>query len=206
MADEITGAEAQTTKLASFLLAREGFSPLPEEGAGDSAIRVIGTLEAELAEAKASLRAVRGHATRARNEAHALRLEKSPERRKCGPLRAPKSDEEAAERAQRIAAAIGEDFVDVVASDGKKELIEIAPVRVDGDAWRRRPDGWLLTLPIEHEPGEMDKPEVRIAGYGLFAPSTRSGQGSEQIGWRVLPEPITVRANSRVRVENSIVF
>jgi len=75
------------------------------------------------------------------------------------------------------------------------------PVRVTGEAWRARPDGQLLTLAIEHEgSGEMEKPQVEIAGYGLFTPE------GEQIGWRRLHDAVRVGRGQRVRVENSIIF
>jgi hypothetical protein len=157
-------------------------------------------LEAEVAALKAALKVHKGHATRARNEAAALRLEVSPEARPCGPLKRPANADEAAARRARIAEALASDHVDVVASDGRKEIVELNPVRVNGNAWRERSDGFLLTLPLDHEPGDIKRPEVVVRGYGLF------DAGGEQIGWRALPEPVRVPKNQRVRVESAAIF
>lgn len=160
----------------------------------------IAELEAENAGLRAQVSAHKGQATRARNEKRALQLELSPEMRRVGPLKPAKDEEEAADRRAAIEAALAGDHVEVVASDGKKEIPGLAPWRVNGDAWRRRPDGALLIEPILHDGGALDRPEVIVRGYGLL------DAAGDQVAWCPLREPVRVGKGQRTRVENSIVF
>lgn len=159
----------------------------------------LASLEADLAEARRSLTAQKGAATKARNEAEVLKLERSPKGRKIGRPRALFGKPAVPFDAELARLAIDEGEVEIVFSDGKAEIVELAPIRVGGDAWRRGARGYGLIPSIELEPGEMDAPEVKVAGFGILA-------AGEQIGWQELPEPIVVRRNSRVLLDHVVLI
>jgi hypothetical protein len=159
----------------------------------------LSTLTGELTFGRLRLAAQKGSATRARGEAAALKLELSPKARKVGrPAgRFGRPAEPFDPALARLAIDDGE--VEIVFSDGKAEIIALAPRSVGGDAWQRGSRGYRLLPPIDLEPGEMDAPQVEIAGFGILA-------AGEQVGWQELPEPIVVRSNSRVLLENVIII
>lgn len=194
MAEENQGL-ADGTLLGGFFGQR-----IAGEVSAASIMQFVGTLETDLAAARASLGAHKGQATRQRNVAAALREALSPTPRPVGPAKAAKDEGEVADRRDRVVDALAGDYVDVVASDGKKEILALAPQRVTGDAWRQRADGHLLAMPIVHDGADLDRPEVLIRGYGLF------DAAGEMAGYRPLPEPIRVGKGQRTRVENSIIF
>lgn len=151
-------------------------------------------LEAEVDQLGRSLRAYKGSATKARAEAEILRGEKSPEARNVGALPAAADDRERHRRAVRLEDALRNGPTTIVFSDGKREIRELAPLIVTGDAWRRNAQGEELKAEPLLEPGDMTKPIVTIAGFGLL------DEAGEQVGWRQLPEPIEVPRNGRVRL------
>jgi hypothetical protein len=174
---------------------------MAEELTMESLAERVSALEAENGELRASLKAQKGQATRARNVAAALREEANPTPRKIGPLPAPKSEEEAVSRREALAAALAGDFVDVVASDGKREIVGLAPQRVSGDAWQARAGGFLLAMPAIHDGADLDKPEVIVRGYGLF-----DAAGDQVPVYCEAREPIRVGKGQRTKVENTIIF
>ncbi|MEA3053550.1 MAG: hypothetical protein QOG72_2453 [Sphingomonadales bacterium] len=160
---------------------------------------LINHLRGKAEAAEASLRAQKGAATKARQEVAVLRLERSPTPRKIGRRTGlfGKAAEPYDPAAARAAIDAGE--VEIVFSDGREEIVELAPVSAAGDAWQRGARGYALRDPILLEPGEIDAPELRVAGFGILA-------GGEQIGWRELPDDIVVPRNGRVLLENTIVI
>lgn len=160
----------------------------------------IDALEVELAEARASLKAVRGHATRAKAEAALLREERSPTPRRLGRPQGRFGKAGEPYDPALAALAIGEEEeLEIVASDGKAEIVALNPYSVRSDGWRRVAGGFLLREPVDLEPGEAD---VEVAGFALV---TR-GEAPVQVGWRELPEPVRVARNQKVRIENGILF
>lgn len=206
---ELRDLRVQMIVAGHFLAGREGFTPDPAEGAVVALLRIVSDLDVklavepdaaaqiasltgELAAARASRAAQKGQATRARNEAAVLKAERSPVARAVVPMEEPRM-----RGAIETAVEAGE--VEIVFSDGEREILELVPRRVLGDAWQRTGGRLMLRQGVELEPGDMDKPEVAVAGFGLFA-------GGEQIAWRALPEAVKVSRNGRVLLENAITF
>lgn len=169
-----------------------------------AARRRIETLEGERDALSKSLRAYKGSATKAKNEALVLKKALSPESRAIGVLKAPLrglsvAEAEAVARPERRAAfeaAIAAGPVEMVFSDGRKEIRELAPLIIGGDAWREDARGFTLK-PEAHpllEPGDMTRPEVVIAGVGLL------DEAGEQFAWLPLIERVTVPKNGRVQL------
>ncbi|HEV2747624.1 MAG TPA: hypothetical protein VGW34_10040 [Allosphingosinicella sp.] len=152
----------------------------------------VGRLTAENAELRRSLGAQKGWTTRKGAEAAVLKLEKSPKRRAIGPLKA-EADREL------ISLALASGDVEIVFSDGRHELRDLVPIVVNGDAWRHTARGAMLLPDVTLEPGDIKAPELKVAGFGLLSEG-------EQIAWCQLPEPITVRRNGRVLLQQQIRF
>lgn len=206
---ELRELRIQMVAAGHFLAGREGFTPVPDEGAVVALLRVVADLDekvavepdaadqiaaltGEISSLKFKLAAQKGQATRARSEVSVLKLERSPVSRPVVPMEEPRM------RAV-IEEALDAGEVEIVFSDGRVEILELAPVRVLGDAWQRGGGRLMLRPAVELEPGDMDRPEVAVAGFGLFA-------GGEQIAWRALPEAVKVPRNGRVLLENTIAF
>jgi len=148
-----------------------------------------------------SLRAYKGSATKARDQVLVLKANLSPEARPIGRLPKPKSDAEAANRRERLSVAMRAGPTQLVFSDGKREIRELAPLIIGMDAWWRTGRGETLNAEPILEPGPTTKAHFELAGFGLL-----DGAG-EQIGWCELLEPIVVPSNSKVQIpRGSIVF
>lgn len=191
-------------ELHELLNKRDGFSFGEGETCFAAAARVIDNLdvlvalrEQELGEVKASLTATRGHATRAKNEAAVLREARSPTPRKVGRPVARFGKPGVAYSPELAAIAIaGEESVEIVFSNGKAEIIDLAPVTARAHAWLQSRGRHMLREAVELEGGDAD---LEVAGFALLA-------GGEQVGWCELPEPVRVPKHGRVRLENCIVF
>lgn len=189
---ERDGHRARITELEADLSA--------EQGRGQAAAARVrelgGQVEALTAERDALAKSLRGYkaaGTKARNQIEVLKAEKSPVGRPIGPLR---HEATAAGMRQLLASAVAAGPVTLVFSDGKRELRELNPLIVTGDAWREDPRGMVLK-PEAHpllEPGAMTRPQVSIAGVGLL------DEAGDQIAWQQLVEPIVVASNGRVKV------
>ena len=92
--------------------------------------------------------------------------------------------------------------VTLVFSDGRREIRDLDPLIVNGDAWRPVPGGLLYVGPEPLlEPGPMTAAKVTVAGVGLL------NEAGEQVGWAPFVERIDVPRNGRVKVPaKSILF
>lgn len=185
LAAELEEARASSARQADQLVARG---------------RRIEALEAERDALAKSLRGYKSSATKARNEATLLKAQQSPEARKIGALPPPADD--AARDAQRAAidAAIAAGPVTLVFSDGRKEVRELAPLIVTGEAWRRRAHGLVLQVRPTLEPGDMARPKVDVAGVALL------DEAGAQVGWRGFPESVEVPRHGRVELAIGSIF
>lgn len=171
--------------------------------AGTNIVELRAGLAASEAEAhtlRGQLRAYKGSATKARNEAALLKAGRSPAARRFGPLPAPKDEPELAVRRAAIDSAIAAGPVTIVFSDGRRELLELDPLIVTGDAWRKTARGQILQLKPLFEPGDMARPKVDIAGVALL------DEAGEQVGWRQFPETVEVPRNGRVELPIGGIF
>lgn len=151
------------------------------------------------------LRAYKGSATKAKNEVLVLKAAKSPEARLIGALPTALrghpgtsfEDAAAAGRAvQRVKFqdALREGPIELVFSDGKREIRELEPLLATGDAWREDARGFTLKFEPLLEPGEMTRPEVTIAGVAALS------EAGEQLAWQRWVEPVKVPRNGRVQL------
>lgn len=154
----------------------------------------------EIADLNKSLKAYRGSATKARNAAEVLRKQLSPEARPLGALKAPKTPEEAADRAELVRHAIAGGPTEVVFSDGRREIRELAPLLVAGAfAWRELPAGMVLNAEPVLEPGDCQRQQMEIRGFALL------DELGQQVGWCPLAEPIVVMRNQRVMLPHNTI-
>ena len=192
-------------KLGRALRSRSGFVEKDGESAAAAAIRTMREQDKEVQRLSGSLRAYKGSATKARAAATVLPGNKSPQARPIGALAPARDDVEQAGRSAALADALQAGPVSIVFSDGRREIRELPPLIVSGDsAWRRTAREFILQAggiePVL-EPGEMGKPTVSVAGFGLLDESGR------QVGWHELVEPIVVPRNGRVQLPaNTIRF
>lgn len=152
------------------------------------------TLTAEVATLMSSLRAYKGSATKARNEVVVLKAELSPEARVIGAMKPARSDEEALLRQNRLDHAFANGLTQILFSDGKRELRELAPLIVDAGAWLVTPHGRVLDHEPLLEPGDCPRGELPIAGFALL------DEAGEQVAYHALPERIVVASGTRVQI------
>lgn len=184
------------TKVQKLTVERDGAEArlADEKRAKDEAAAALEVVRADNAKIAASLKAYKGSATKARAEALVLKRELSPEPRKLGAPRPPRDDEDAAARAEALASAFAEGTVELVFSDGKRELVELAPLTAETAAFRENVRGRSLDFEpiIEMERGVA--PSVTIAGVALV------NEAGEQAGWCPLAEPIVVPNGARLQI------
>jgi hypothetical protein len=108
----------------------------------------------------------------------------------------------AAERKAALEAAFAMGPTEVVFSDGKREIRELAPLTVTGaDAWRDLPSGRTLNAEPMLEPGDCQRQQMELAGFGLL------NEAGEQVGYCPLPDKILISRNQRVMLPlNTIRF
>jgi hypothetical protein len=143
----------------------------------------------ELRATSASLKAFKGSATKARGQAEILRKQLSPESRPIGAMKPPRNDDQKAARAEALEAAFAADTTELVFSDGRREIRELAPLVITGDAWRQTPQGRVLASEIPLEPGDCQRDNFELAGFALL------NEAGDQVGYCALPDPIVIGRN-----------
>jgi hypothetical protein len=201
MTTRATAAETRATQLTGQIdtliaernTARKGYA---ERG------RQIDTLEREKRELAGQLRAYKGSATKARGEITILKAKLSPEHRPIGAMKPPKTEEDNADRAAALEAAFSMGPTQIVFSDGKREIRELAALVVTGEAsWRETPRGRVLNSEVSLEPGDCQRQQMDLAGFGLL------NEAGDQVGYCALPEPIRILRNQRFLLpHNTICF
>lgn len=160
----------------------------------------IETVNVELRTVTASLKAYKGSATKAQRAVTVLKKQLSPEARRIGAMKPVKSEEQAAEREALLEAAFASDTTELVYSDGQREIRELAPLTITGDAWRVTPQGRVLVYEPELEPGDCSRQEMVLRGFALL------NEAGDQVGW-CPHDPVTIGRNQRVKLAaNSIRF
>lgn len=187
-----TDAEARVAALTTDLAtanerADQAAKTVAEHGAK------IDEQSAEIRQLSSSLRAYKGSATRALNQITILKAELSPESRKVGAMRPARDDDEAAARREALDAAFAMGPTQIVFSDGRREIREIAPLIVDGGAWLQTPHHRELNSdPTIEVVGERQ--QVELAGFGLL------NEAGEQVGYCELPSKIAIGRGQHMRL------
>jgi hypothetical protein len=98
-----------------------------------------------------------------------------------------------------LEAAFAADTTELVFSDGKREIRELAPLTVTGDAWRETPNGRVLNHEPLLEPGDCQRQEMELRGFGLL------NEAGEQVGYCALPDAITIGRNQRFQLPHNTI-
>lgn len=201
MTNRADKAEKRVTTLTTDLASANERADV-EAKARQEAEKQVDTLTAEVRDLTGSLKAYKGSATRAKNAVEVLKKQLSPEARPIGAPKPAKSPEEAAERSDLARAAIANGPTELVFSDGRREIRELAPLIIAGAyAWRDTPHGMVFNVEPVLEPGDCQRQEMEIRGFALL------DEHGNQVGWCPLPDAIVVRRNTRVMIpHNSIRF
>jgi hypothetical protein len=88
--------------------------------------------------------------------------------------------------------------VHLIFSDGKRELAGLAPLRIDGDAWRVVVNGLALQLPSLTVNGPL-MGQADLAGYGLFL-------DGKQAAWAGRPDVLTLHPGQQVNLTHDVIF
>ncbi len=116
----------------------------------------------------------------------------APKVRKAGPL-----GEGKAMIGEKLREAVRDgDEVEVVFSDGKKEIDGIAARAIDGDVWRDHALGWMLRDPVVVTGATVP---VQLVGYALFI-------DGRQVAWTERTDPVNLAPGQSVSLENDIYF
>lgn len=84
----------------------------------------------------------------------------------------------------------------VVASDGKKEVIAIAPRAVSGEVWMRRKAGIVLIEPITVMGPNIGQPAAIVAGFGLL------DEKGTQVAWAPLTQEVRIPPQQEMRFKD----
>jgi hypothetical protein len=181
--------------LADLIMSLGG--PIIEGDAVQNAVATITRLstdKVEMAEVIEELRRQLAEGAEALTKAKATikeRTPRSPKARKAGPV------DNAFSRDELRAMIADADDVEIVFSDGKKELLTIPSLSVDGDAWRDHALGLILKLPVDVK-APAERP-VTVAGFALFI-------DGDQVAFQQRSDPLTVPPGGAVRLSDDIYF
>lgn len=149
--------------------------------------------------AKASLRAQKGAATKARNTIEAIKEAEKP--RELGPMGLPVEDESDDPDIRVLAAYLPEaDEIVLAFSDGREELRGIAPVKVDPGLFRLTRGRLFFDstdLVLTGPGGEGPAPQ--LAGVALLL-------DGEQVAWSPMAKPIDLGPGQSINLAGNIVF
>lgn len=87
--------------------------------------------------------------------------------------------------------------IEIVFSDGKQELIQVAPIAVEGPAWIDRMQGKFLLEPIELAGG--GPASFQVTGYGLLI-------DGKQVAYTERSDPLNVAPGTRITLADDIYF
>jgi hypothetical protein len=198
MTKDAAEAEARAGKLAAKLEEVDKLAIAKAAECGELRQQVESLTE-ELRTANASLKAFKGSATKLRNQVTILKRDISPETRPIGAMKPPKSEEQAAERASALATAFANDTSELVFSDGRREIRELAPLIITGDAWRDTPSGRVLNAEIDLEPGDCQRETMDLRGFALL------NEAGDQVGYCALPDTIAIGRNQHFRLPHNTI-
>jgi len=90
------------------------------------------------------------------------------------------------------------DTVEILFSDGKREIKTLGVRRVAGDAWAIRPGGLMLTKPVELFGGAAGSAPIVVTGYALLLDGELAAYTAR--------DPLQIPAGGHMRLENDIIF
>jgi hypothetical protein len=124
----------------------------------------------------------------------AAKVTRAPAPARPRKIEAPKESLAREELQFRLA---GEELIEIVLSDGAREVAGIDPIVVSGDVWREHPLGLLLREPVTIEgPAPAG---ATIAGYGLLI-------GGKVVAYTERSEPLKVTPGQKMSLADDIYF
>lgn len=148
-------------------------------------------LEEELAEARKTIDTLNARIAKAEAKASITpKAARAPKPRVAGPIKEPVAGAE-------LRALLKSEAVEIVYSDGRREIISLPALQVAGDAWQEL-SGERHVL---REPQVISAAQrVDLAGFALF------DKDGAQIGWCPLPSPIPLAPGQQHRIDRQILF
>ena len=186
LAERVAALEAENKDLMALL------NTADQERSGLEANRDALLIERD----EAVKRAEQAEASGKKSAAEVKKLTTPAKPRKIGAI----DDDKAIEGDVLQEAIDAADTVEIVFSDGVREVAGLAPVAVSGDAWKQNAPftGLKLTTPIEIE-GPAGDTSVSIAGYALLL-------DGKQVAWCARDMPVQVAPRQRVSISDDIIF
>lgn len=192
----IFGDKPETVDAAVGLLeiAEERFGACQIER--DAALGRVDALEAENDRLKAQLATSKTAATALRREAKALKAVKPAKTRAIAPL----ADDAALSPDDLLALIGGAEIVELVFSNGTREIAGIDPMVISGDAWGIGIAGLQLRVPelIVDGPAGRKAPYL-LAGYGLLL-------DGELVAYRARGDVLAIAPGARMNLAPDVVF
>lgn len=182
---------AQIGKLAGTIL-QLNLRGDEDGGACEIAEIRLRELTDELAAVKRSLSAQKGSATKARATVAAMVAAGKP--RKIGAMDNTLSPRELLELIEDA------ETVEIVCSDGRHEIKGLAPIAIEGEAWREITAGLKLQVPelTLHGPAP-GSPSHSLAGYGLLL-------DGQQVAWGARADKRAIGAGMSLNIKDDVVF
>lgn len=155
----------------------------------DDALKAVEKLSADFTEVSKQRDDLQKDLAAAKAKAKVSAAPRAEKPREIGPVKTAISDE------QRQALMAG-GAVTIAFSDGKREIRDIDPQRIEGRAWVQHTLGALLTEKIRLKPQR----NVTLGGFGLI------DESGKQIGWCAMPTPMPIAAGTEVMLDRQIYF
>ena len=192
----IFGDKPETVDAAVGLLeiAEERFGACQVER--DAALGRVDALEAENERLKAQLATSKAAATVLRREAKALKAARPAKARLVAPL----AEDQLLSPDDLLALIGGADIVELVFSNGKREIAGIDPMLISGDAWGIGIAGLQLRVPelMVHGPAGGKAPYL-LAGYGLLLDGELAAYGARG-------DVLAIAPGARMNLAQDVVF
>lgn len=166
--------------------------------AHEATLKDLGTITAERDKAVADLATATTGLTKAKADLRAAKASAKPKSVKARAI-APLKDAEP--RGEDLLTLIGAaETVELVFSDGKREVTALAPQLIEGEAWYQAANGVRLRVPslLIHGPGRDDQ-ALKVAGYGLVLDGELTAYSS-----RI--DVLTILPGSQHELKDDVIF
>jgi hypothetical protein len=91
------------------------------------------------------------------------------------------------------------DKVEIVLSDGKREIAGTTPIVAEGEVWREHVRGYMLRDPVEVSGPQAGQAGFQIDGYALLI-------DGKQVAYTKRSDPVNVAGGSKVSLADDIFF
>lgn len=164
----------------------------------DTLIARVPVLSTELAAAQADLAAATKATDKAKADLRVAKAQAKAKSTKARPIGEIKGEQP---RGEDLLTLIGAaETVELVFSDGKREVTALAPQLIEGDAWYQAANGVRLRVPslLIHGPGRDDQ-ALQVAGYGLVL-------DGELTAYAARMDVLTIQPGSQHQLKDDVIF